>query len=291
MKRKAIIETVKRYANVDELVFDAVLLVLVAAFTRLSGERNLLSALHPVIMIALMLLMETLVPLYLALIYARFRDRASSGAWYRVLALTAAPAGIGASLVLCYYLPFAVSEYRGSGILAGFFFMNTVLGPLMVMGGWDMGTRIDAGMDRKASGLVTTALTVVNYAFMPLVVLFALVYGMMTESWAPPLAAGACYLATGLLAAAGKKIETVFARDAVKSFVIPGVLCALFSISMDFMNDLLPLHFRGHTALALVVSGILPVRLLLLACPPIKPVNLAVGIAALALLVAGWMTA
>ncbi len=291
MELKTIRKTVERFANPDELVFDAVLLVLVAALTRLSGERNLLSVLHPVVLIVLMILMETLVPLYLALIYSRYRDRASSGAWYRLLALTAAPAGVGASLVLCYYLPFAVSEYRGDGILSGFFFMNTVLGPLMVMGGWDMGTRADAGMDRKASDLLTAALAMVNYAFMPLVVLFTLVYGMMTESWAPPAAAGACYLATGLLMAAGKRIETVFARDAVKTFVIPGALCALFSISMDFMNDLLPLHFRGHTALALVVSGILPVRLLLLACPPIKPVNLAVGIAALALLVAGWMTA
>lgn len=280
---------VERYARIDELVFDATFFVLLLMFTRLFRAENVLSILHPVILIVLMLLMEILVPLYLALIYSRFRERSKSSLFYALMAKTVLLAGIGASIVLCFYMPYAVSVYRDSGILAGYSFMNTVLGLLMVMMGWDLGTRMDAGTGRKTSQGLTTALLVVNYAFMPLVMIAATIHSAMTGSWVPFLASGACYFVTGALVGAKDRIDELFARDYMRTFVIPCLLCGLFSLSMDFMNDLLPVHFGGHVPVALIASGILPVRVLLLASPPVKPVNLAIGIAALAFMIAGWM--
>lgn len=290
MTRRKLRAAVEKYARIDELVFDATFFILLVVFTRLFRADNVLSILHPVILVVLMLLMEILVPLYLALIYTRFRERAKSSLFYALMAKTVLLAGFGASIVLCFFMPYAVSKYRDSGILEGYAFLNTVLGLFMVMVGWDLGTRMDAGTERKASQGLTTALLVVNYAFMPLVMIVASIHSLMTKSWVPFLASGACYIVTGALVALRDRIDALFARDFMKIFVIPCLLCGLFSLSMDFMNDLLPVHFHGHVPVALIASGILPVRVLLLACPPVKPVNFAIGVAALAFMIAGWVS-
>lgn len=288
--RRKLRAAVEKYASIDELVFDATLFVMLLVLTRLFGSESVILILHPIVLIVLMLLMEVLVPLYLAMIYTRFRERAKSSLFYGIMAKTALLVGFCASVVLCYYMPFVASEYTGSGLLSGYAFINTVLGLLMVMMGWDLGTRIDAGTERKTSQGLSTALLVVNYAFMPLVMIATMIHSAMIKSWVPFLAAGACYTITYVLALKTDRIDAFFSRDFVKTYVIPCLLCGLFSLSMDFMNDLLPVHFRDHALVALAASGILPVRVLLLACPPVKPVNLAVGVAAIAFLIAGWMS-
>lgn len=283
--RQRFLKTLERYARIDELVFDATLFVLLAVFMRLFSASSVLKMIPPLPMMIILLVMEILVPLYLALIYADFREHARENGLYRLASWAVFPLGLILSLVICFYLPFAIAQYKDSGVLQGYAFINTVLGLLMVMSGWDLGTRLDGRREGKASQGMHTAFTVVNYAIMPLVILATLIHSLMIKSPLPFLAACVGYLATGLLAGSGKRMDNLFAHRSMRILILPFILCGLFSLSTDFLNDLLVIHFRGHTMAALLASGLLPVRVFLLVSPPVKPVNLLVGTAAIIALI------
>ena len=127
--------------------------------------------------------MGLLVPLYLAMIYRRFMDRAGPGMGGRIMAKTTLAARIIISGIIWLYLPFAVAEFPGDGVLSGYAFLNIVLGFFMALTGWDLGVRMELRSELRVSQGIAASLLVLNYALIPLVVIFTVIYSAMTKSW------------------------------------------------------------------------------------------------------------
>lgn len=272
------------YFNIEDLVFDLTLLLIFCFLGFITPEGGILmDVFNPWVLTGIFIFMIFLAPWYLAGIYARYRERRvliTGGNWLARLAFFT---GFVSSLIICFGIP-VIILYGDHDIAFEFFAMFiAVAGIIAVIMGWVFGTRYreDAEHPETASSGLFSYFTVVMAIIGPFGGFFLVIAGLMNDSRAA-LVSGFALAAVYILISRKKSIfDRIFSSDLMRFYIFPFMLCLMMTFAHEILYNLIVFRNGGRTGsgliLSLVISGLLPVRVLLLFCPPVKAGNFIIG--------------
>lgn len=283
---KPVLYTLRRYVNVEEILFDAGIFAIFGViyfFGR--NNRSFVDIFNPWVLVVLLFFMVLLSPWYLSYIYSQFRLNRGRNAAFRVLSYIAFAVLLFTAFFIVFAMPFfLVQYYRDNMVILMFNFMNIFTGTIALVLGWNLGQAGGEAYHKKASAgiyaylapvyvagpvfLIAAFMSLVdNYIALALLVLFSVTAGYR------------------LLSRSKQTLDMLFEKRIMQRYVFPFAISFMLAFGHEIVQSVFVAGNRTASAvlLALVVSGILPTRVMLLVCPPVKPVNVAIGIVAFSL--------
>mgnify|MGYP007056063398 CR=1 FL=1 len=274
-----LIKHIKQYCNIDELVFDITLLIFFLINYYFFQEEKLISIVNPFVVVFIFLFAEFLVPFYLASIYSQFYIKAKNNSVYNIFSKIALVSSIATSVLVCYVVPFVFLDYNNNETAYSIYiFFNFMTGTFSIILGWTFGLRADKNISLQSIDLKSYFILIMSVIIF-MGGLFLVGYSIYIQSGFPLLA---FFLLFSYLLIIKDKIKKFLTYDKFMNYIFPFLLCFVLNFVFEILNDIIGFKKSFY---AVVVSGVLPTRLIISFTPPFRLINFMIGIFLISLII------
>ncbi len=279
----------KKFINVDELIFDCTIFLFFFLINYFKTDNSIfIESINKPVLFFLLFLTVFFSPMYLSAINSRFSVY-KHDLLNKILIPVSFIVTLSTSLFIVYAMPYYLVEYFNSFFFTSFFFINLFSGIIALIIGWHIGSNYENDKidSKKLSIGIFTYLS-------PLIVILpifstALLYEY-SKSWYISLAFGIVILifSQNFIKSGNDRLNDFFKSSLARNYVFPFIMAFMLSFAHELIDNVFIMKNRNESALAvlesLIISGILPTRIILLLSPPRKILNVLTGLCSLVIL-------
>lgn len=279
----------KKYVNIDELIFDCSIIMLFLIINYfIIDDAPLVESINNVLLFLLLLITVFLSPIYLSSINSRFY-KFRKNSLNKIISPISLLVTLSTSILIVYVMPYYLTEYYKSGIFYSFFLINLFFGIIALIIGWHIGSKYEIERDdptRISIGIFTYLAPLL--VIMPIIVT-AFIYEF-SLNFPFSLLAGiiALIFSFNFLKTGNEIIEKIFRSLIFHDYIFPFFMASILTFTHEVFSEIIFIKNKNSTTLvflqSLIISGILPTRVILLLSPPRKIFNVLIGLCPLTLL-------
>jgi len=186
-------------------------------------------------------------------------------------------------------MPYYLAEYYKSGIFYSFFLINLFFGIIALIIGWYIGSKYEIERDdptKISIGIFTYLAPLL--VIMPIIVIVSIYEISLNFPFSLLAGIIALILSFNFLKTGNEVIEKCFRSSIFHDYIFPFFMASILTFAHEVFSEIIFMKNKNSTLFvflqSLIISGILPTRVILLLSPPRKIFNVLIGLCPLVLL-------